>query len=67
MMEHPGAFTDLNVRTSERLKAVLALCLLLSGVGAIAGIVPIWWPVAFVAAALLANWRLMAVFVRAGG
>ena len=67
MMEHPGAFTDLNVQTSEQLKAVLALCLLLSAIAAIAGIGPVWLPPVLFAAAAVANRGLMAVFTRTSG
>jgi GT2 family glycosyltransferase len=67
MMEHPGSFSDLNVQTGERLKALIALCLVLSTLAAIAGIGPIWLPAALFAAALIANRELTAVFARAGG
>ena len=67
MMEHPGAFTDLNVRTSERLKAMLALSLLLSTIWAVVGGGPLWLPPVLFVAAALANRELMAVFARAGG
>ena len=67
MLEHPGAFTDLNVQTSERLKAVLALSLLLSGIAVTAGVGPIWLPVVLVVTAAVANRGLMAVFARASG
>ena len=67
MRDHPGAFTDLNVQTGERLKAVLALFLLLSAIAAIVGIGPIWLPVVLFAGAAIANRGLMAVFARARG
>jgi GT2 family glycosyltransferase len=67
MMEHPDAFTDLNVQTSERLKALIALLLLLSAIAAIAGSGPAWLPVVLFVAAAIANRELMGVFARTGG
>jgi GT2 family glycosyltransferase len=67
IMEHPGAFTDLNVQTGEQLKAAIALALLLSGIAAIAGVGPVWLPAILFAAAAIANRELAAVFARAGG
>jgi len=67
MMEHPGAFTDLNVQTSERLKAVLALGFVMSAIAALIGVGPLWLPLALFAAAAFANRPLMEVFYRAGG
>ncbi len=67
MLEHPGSFTDLNVQTGERLKAVIALSLLLSAIAAIAGVGPKWLPAALFVAAAIANRELMAVFARASG
>ena len=67
MMEHPGAFTDLNVQTSERWKAVLALSMLLSAIAATAGIGPLWLPLVLFIVAAIANRALMVVFARAGG
>ena len=67
MMEHPGAFTDLNVRISERLKAVLALFLLLSTIWAIASNGPRWLPPILCVVAAIVNRELMAVFAQASG
>jgi GT2 family glycosyltransferase len=67
MTENPGAFTDLNVQASERLKAVLALFLLLSGAAALSGTGPAWLPVILFVVAAIANRELMAIFRKAGG
>jgi GT2 family glycosyltransferase len=67
MMEYPGAFTDLNVQASERIKAVIALSFVLSVVAAIIGLAPGWLPFVLFAAAATANRELMRVFARSSG
>lgn len=67
MIAYPGAFTDLNVRTGERLKAGLALALLLSASAAVVGVGPMWLPVMLFVAATVVNRKLTVVFARAGG
>lgn len=67
MMEHPGAFTDLNVGAVERLRAAVALGLWVSVAVAMAGVSPAWVPLVVFVAAVGANWELAAVFARAGG
>ncbi len=67
MLEHPGAFGDLNVGPGERLKAVLALALATSGVAAVAGLCPVWVPLVLLAGSVVAHRRLLALFRRSGG
>jgi GT2 family glycosyltransferase len=67
MLEHPGAFTDLNVRATERWKAALAGALALATLLALGGLLSPWFPVALAAFAWLANRPLMALFVRTNG
>jgi GT2 family glycosyltransferase len=67
MMEHPDAFTDLNVGLGEQFKAVLALLLLFATGAAIAGIGPFWLPLTLLVAAAVVNRKLMGVFARVGG
>lgn len=67
MMAHPGAFTDLNVRSDERFKVVLALTFWTSGAGAVAGMSPTWLPLALLGVAALANRGLVRVLLQSGG
>jgi GT2 family glycosyltransferase len=67
MMEHPDAFTDLNVQWGEQIKALIALFLLLASMLAIVGLGPLWLPAALLVAAAVVNRKLTAIFARAGG
>lgn len=67
MHEHPGAFSDLNVGTGERLKAVLAGALFLATALALLGRAPAWLPVALFAVAVHANRGLARLFWQRNG
>jgi len=67
MQERPGAYTDLNVGRSERLRAALAGALAAGAVLAAAGLVSGWIPLALLGAAALANRPLLALFWRTNG
>jgi GT2 family glycosyltransferase len=67
MHEHPGEFSDLNVGTGERLKAVLAGALVLSTGLALIGHAPAWLPIALFAVALWANRGLARLFWQRNG
>jgi glycosyltransferase involved in cell wall biosynthesis len=62
-----GAPATLNFSRPERLRAVLALLVFASVAPAVAGLVPWWLPVALLASALAANWKLLALFRRRRG
>jgi len=67
MRRFPGAFRDLNVSSSEKLKALLALAFVVCGPLVGFGLLPIWaWPLLLVGVAA-ANAGLLGVFWRGGG
>lgn len=67
MLSNPGAFTDLNVSSGERLKALIAGALFVSAVGAIPGLIPCWVPLLLLAVAALASSGLVALFAQRRG
>lgn len=67
MLERGGITNDLNVSTSERLKAILAGLLALSIVPAAAGFVSWWLPVGLLLAAGLSNYKVVRLFYRRRG
>lgn len=67
MLAYPGAFSDLNVRGSERLKAALAAGLGMSAVAAVLGLAHPVLPAVLLIAAGIANRGLIRVFARTGG
>ena len=67
MHEHPGEFSDLNVGTGERLKAVLAGTLFLATGSALTGRAPAWLPIALFAVAVWANRGLARLFWQRNG
>jgi GT2 family glycosyltransferase len=67
MLENPGAFGDLNLRASERLKAVLAGALAMATLLALGGLLSAWVPVALAASAWLATRSLTSRFAQTNG
>lgn len=67
MLERGGITDDLNVSTSERLKALLAGLLALAVVVAAAGFVNWWLPAALLVAAGLSNFKVVRLFNRRRG
>jgi glycosyltransferase involved in cell wall biosynthesis len=62
-----GLADALNIGVSERINAVFALGLLLTLVAVAAGFVPVWLPLALLAAIAAANREFLAFFYRARG
>jgi GT2 family glycosyltransferase len=67
LLRHGDDVLDLNVNGLERVKAVVALVLVLNLVLALLGVVPGWVPVAWTVVAFAANVSLFRVFRTGGG
>jgi len=67
ILRHPGVFTDLNVSSGERLKAILAATILVSAAVACTGLLPLWIPLALLLVAGIANRRLIVLFAKRNG
>jgi GT2 family glycosyltransferase len=67
IQSRPRRAATLNIRRSERLRALLALGLAASMALALAGLAPAWLPLALLVAAGVANRRLLALFRRRRG
>ena len=66
MLERGALVDELNVSLPERVRALLALALILTIAGLGAGLSP-WWSLGCAALVLLANFHLMWLFTRTGG
>lgn len=64
---HPTAFGDLNLRTTEQLRAMLAGVFALTVVGTLCGVVPFVMLLAVLGGVLLAHARFAALLARTGG
>lgn len=67
MISREGLTNELNAGTGERVRAVIAGLFWLSLTLAVAGLVPLAWPVVIFAGALLSNWPLASFFNAHGG
>lgn len=67
LLQKSGIINDLNVKVSERLRALLAGAWALSVVLAASGTIAWWWPLVLFLGAVIANRRLALLFYRRRG
>lgn len=67
MLRYPGAFDDLNVKGSERLKALLAAAFTLSLVASLFGALSYWIPAVLLIGAFISNRELATLFLKRRG